>query len=68
MNGEMMAEPDTRQMATYVTMNLIRALQQEDHAKVAVSCAYLAMRLPNVVEVHTRDEDNRIAIEFVEAH
>jgi len=67
-HGEMIAAPDTKQKATFVTMNLIRALQQEDHTKMAVFWAYLATRLPNAVEVHARDEDNRIAIEFVEEH
>ena len=67
-HGEMIAEPDRKQKATFVAMNLLRALQQEDHAKIAVSCAYLSSRLPNVVEVHARDQDNRIEIEFVEAH
>ena len=66
--GEMIAKPDVQQKATFVTMNLIRALQQEDHAKVAVSCAYLATHLPHTAEVHARDQDDRIAIEFVEEH
>jgi len=66
--GEMIAAPDTKQKATFVTLNLIRALQQEDEAKIAVSCAYLATRLPNTVEVHARDADNRIEIEFVDEH
>lgn len=66
--GEMIAEPDTKQKATFVTMNLIRALQQEDDTKVAVLCAYLATRLPHAVEVHARDQADRIAVEFVEEH
>jgi len=66
--GEMIVEPDVKQKATFVTMNLLRALQQEDNIRIAVSCAYLATRLPHVVEVHARDQDDRIAIEFVEEH
>ena len=66
--GEMIAEPDGRQKATFVVMNLLRALRQEDHAKITASCAYLGNRLPHVVEVHARDRDNQIDIEFVEEH
>lgn len=67
-DGEMIADPDTKQKATFVTMNLIRALQHEDDARVTVLCAYLATRLPHTVEVHARDQADRIAIEFVEEH
>jgi hypothetical protein len=66
--GEMIAEPDSKQKATFVAMNLLKALQQEDNAKIRVSCAYLSNRLPNVVEVHARDQGGRIDIEFVEEH
>jgi hypothetical protein len=67
-HGELIADPDNRDKATFVAMNLLRALQQEDHARIKVSCAFLATRLPHAVEVHARDQDNRIAIEFVESH
>lgn len=67
-HGEMVSDPDKQQKATFVAMNLLRALQQEDMAKIRVSCAYIATRLPSVVEVHARDQDNRIAIEFVDEH
>lgn len=67
-HGEMITEPDVKQKATFVTMNLLRALQQDDQAKIAISCAYLVTRLPHTVEVHARDQDDRIAIEFVEEH
>ena len=66
--GELIAEPEIKQKATFVSMNLLKALQQDDQAKLAVSCAYLATRLPHVVEMHARDQANRIKIEFVEEH
>lgn len=66
--GEMIAEPDARQKATFVSMNLLNALRQDDQAKLALSCAYLSTRLPHTVEVHARDKDERITIEFVEEH
>jgi hypothetical protein len=67
-HGEMIAKPDVKQKATFVTMNLLKALQQEDEARILVSCAYLVSRLPHVVEVHARDQEDHIMIEFVEEH
>ena len=54
-HGELIAEPDKKQKATFVAMNLLNALKQEDHARIAVACANLGHRLPHVVEVHARD-------------
>ena len=49
-------------------MNLLKGLQQQDNARIEVSCAYLSSRLPRVVEVHARDLDGRVNIEFIEEH
>lgn len=65
-NGELIGEPDSRQRATFVAMNLIKALLQEDDAKIQVSCAYLVTRLPELSEVHARDEEGRVGIELVD--
>jgi len=67
-HGELINKPDVNQKATFVAMNLLKALRQQDQAKIAVSCAYLSQRLPGVVEVHARDQENRIHIEFIEEH
>ena len=66
--GELISAPDTRQRATFVALNLIKGLQQEDEARIAVACAYLSSRMPHVVETHARDQGDRVAIEFVEEH
>lgn len=67
-HGETISQPDMKQKATFVAMNLLKALKQEDQAKTAVACAYIRQRLPGVIEVHARDLGDRIHIEFVEAH
>ena len=64
--GEALKNPDGRQKATFVAMNLIRALQQVNEAAMSVSCAYLVSRLPGLVEVHANDEDGKVTIELVE--
>jgi hypothetical protein len=65
-HGELISEPNTQQRATFVAMNLIKALLQEDDATVQVSCAYLTTRLPDLIEVHARDDEGKVKIDLVE--
>ena len=67
-HGELINKPDIKQKATFVAMNLLKALKQDDHAKMTVSCAYLISRLPHAIELHARDQGGRINIEFIEEH
>ena len=68
LQGEMITDPDTKQRATFVAMNLIRALRQDNQAIVSASCAYLVNRLPALIEVHARDLGDTVNIELVEEH
>lgn len=65
-HGELISEPNIQQRANFVAMNLIRALLQEDNAKIIASCTYLGNRLPKITEVHARDQDGRVSIELIE--
>lgn len=64
--GELISNPDTQQRATFIAMNLLKALMQQDEAKIMVSCAYLASRLPKLGEVQARDQNGGVVIELVE--
>ncbi|MEA1890980.1 MAG: hypothetical protein U9N50_14535 [Pseudomonadota bacterium] len=64
--GELIAEPDIKQRATFVVMNLLRALQQENEAIASVSSAYLVNCCPSLAEVHAKDEGDKVVIELVE--
>ena len=66
MQGEMIDNPDNAQRAKFVVLNMIKALQQDNQAIVQSSCAYLAKRMPELIEVHANDGDGRIDIELVE--
>lgn len=66
--GELITHPDTRQRATFVAMNLLKALKQENEPIITASCAYLINRLPALIEVRARDQGNRVSIELVEEH
>lgn len=64
-NGQLIEEPDIQQRATFVTMNLIRALQQDNQTVVSASCAFIADRLPDLAAIHVSDSDTGILVEFV---
>lgn len=64
--GELISQPDVRQRATFVAMNLLKALQQDNAAIASASGAYLVNRCPWLCEVHAKDEADRVVIELVE--
>ena len=67
-HGELITDPNTKQRAKFVAMNLIRALKQDNQSIILASCAYLANRLPAIIEVHARDSGNTVNVELVEEH
>ena len=64
--GELINQPDAEQRARFITLNLIKALQQDNHAIIQVSCAYLATRMPALNEVQVSDGEGKIDIVLVE--
>ena len=64
--GELLTDPDQHQRATFVCMNLIRALKQDNEGIITASCAYLVNRLPKLMEVHVSDHENTVKVDFVE--
>jgi len=66
--GELITKPDTKQRATFVAMNLIRAIKQDNQAIISASCAYLTNRIPALIEVRARDQGSTVNIELVEEH
>ena len=65
-HGELLTNPDSQQRASFVVMNLIKALQQDNDTVKTASCAYLLNRYPALIEVHANDHDNRVKIELIE--
>jgi len=65
-HGELLANPDSQQRATFVVMNLIKALQQDNDAVKTSSCAYLVNRFPQLSEVHANDHDNTVKIDLID--
>lgn len=65
--GKLISKPDAQQQSSFVVMNLIKALQQDNQAAISSSCAYLVNRYPALIEIHAKDHENEIKIELVEA-
>jgi hypothetical protein len=65
-NGELLANPDKQQRGTFVVMNLIKALQQENDAIITASGTYLINRFPELLEVHANDYGKTVKIELIE--
>lgn len=66
--GKMIANPEKKQRANFVVMNLIKAMKQENDAIIFASCAYLVNRMPTLVEVHANKNNGDLNIELVEEH
>ena len=64
--GHLQLDPDSEQRATFVVMNVIKALQQENEAVISASCAYLVKRHPALIEVHADDDVDSVKIELIE--
>ena len=65
-HGELLANPDSQQRASFVIMNLIKALQQDNEAVITASCAYLVNRFPRLIEVHANDHGKSVKIELID--
>lgn len=64
-NGQLFSNPEKQQRAEFTVLNLIRALQQENQAVVAASCAYISNRLADIDEVHVNDAESGVKVVFL---
>jgi hypothetical protein len=65
LGNETIMEPDQNQRTQFAAANLAHALRAEDEAVAAAMCSYLAIRLPELKQVHIRDDGDEISIEFI---
>lgn len=64
--GELIKQPVLEQRLTFMALNLIKALQQEDEGKVSVSCAYLLSRRPDLTDIRVTDQSEGLNVDFVD--
>ena len=65
LDDEQVEQPDTLQRAQFVALHLIEALQQDNDALVAASCAYLARRLADLKQVKALSVEGGFTLELV---
>ena len=65
LGNETIMQPDQNQRTQFAAANLAHALHAEDEAVAAAMCSYLAIRLPELKQVHIRDDGGEISIEFI---
>ena len=67
LNGSTIAGPDLTQRAQFVAMQMIAALMDSNDQLIAASCAYLAIRLPDLKQLKV-DENYNFDLVFDEEY
>ena len=65
--GELIPLPDLSQRARFVALKLVKALQQDNDAVIAVTCAWLSIRMPLLSELRISDVGEHIEVCFKES-
>ena len=58
-------DPDINQRAQFVAANLVHAIKNDEEAKAASLCTYLAVRLPELKQVKIDDINEEVSINLV---
>ena len=61
---EQIENPDAGQRAQFVAANLAHALQSGHEAVMASLCTYLAMRMPDLLQLRIQSKDDGMEIDF----
>ena len=64
--GQLVENPEETQRLTFMTMNLLKALKQENEAIISSSCAYIINRRPALIEIHVNDAENGLSFDFTD--
>lgn len=65
LDGNTGSSPDLLARARFVANSLLQALESENDSVAAASCAYLAMRLPELKQVRADSNDGQLHIDLV---
>jgi len=65
LDGRQEASPDLLTRARFVATSLLEALEAENDSVAAATCAYLAVRLPELKQVRAEKKDGQIHIDLV---
>lgn len=65
LDGEAVERPDGLQRAQFVALQLLHALRENQDARIAALCSYLANRLPDLQQVKADDRGGMFSIDLV---
>ncbi|TDY00977.1 hypothetical protein [Thiohalophilus thiocyanatoxydans] len=65
LSGEAIAQPDQIQRAKFVANALLESIQSEDEPRIAATCSWLAVRLPELKQVRADLKDESFSIDLV---
>lgn len=65
LGGERIDNPDLLQQAQFVASYLAQALFSNNDQMIVASCAWLALRLPDMKQVKLVQEDDQVSIDLV---
>jgi len=65
LDGHQQASPDLLARARFVANNLLQALEAENDSVAAATCAYLALRLPELKQVRADKKGGQMHIDLV---
>jgi hypothetical protein len=63
-DGQRISQPDLGQKAQFVAGNLVHAIKSNDEALAAAMCTWLAVRMPDLKQVKSRDDADNVCIEL----
>ena len=64
LGGQAIVNPDTRQRARYVAMQLLHALETGNQHLAETLCAWLATQLPELQALHAVEADDTVTVDF----
>jgi hypothetical protein len=65
LDGRQEASPDLLTRARFVATSLVQALEAQNDSVAAATCAYLALRLPQLKQVRAEQKDQQLHIDLV---
>lgn len=65
LDGRQEASPDLLTRARFVATSLVQALEAQNDSVAAATCAYLAVRLPELKQVRADNKEGQVHIDLV---
>lgn len=65
LGGESIRQPDQIQRAKFVANALLESIQSDNEPRIAATCSYLAVRLPELKQIRADMKDDSFSIDLI---